>query len=98
MATWKTITLGGTKKCRHNTCSRFTPHLLGGTNKNITTGSRVTNKRKVEAMDKQVDVSTEKLEVMRAIEEANDTQVKMVSAFIAGIKVNLTTDKEEKTA
>lgn len=49
-------------------------------------------------MDKQVDVSTEKLEVMRAIEEANDTQVKMVSAFIAGIKVNLTTDKEEKTA
>ena len=46
-------------------------------------------------MEKQVDVSTEKLEVMRAIEEANDTQVKMVSAFIAGIKVNLATKQEE---
>ena len=46
-------------------------------------------------MEKQVDVSTEKLEVMKAIEEANDTQVKMVSAFIAGIKVNLATKQEE---
>lgn len=46
-------------------------------------------------MDKQVDVSTEKLEVMRAIEEADDTQVMLVSAFIAGVKVNLTTDKKE---
>lgn len=48
-------------------------------------------------MEKEIDVSTEKLEVMRAIEEANDTQVKMVSAFIAGIKV-MVADKTEKSA
>lgn len=46
-------------------------------------------------MEKQVEVSTEKLEVMKAIENADDTQVMLVSAFIAGIKVNLATKQEE---
>ena len=68
--------------------------MLGGTNILPQKGPGY-KQRKVEAMEKQVEVSTEKLEVMKAIEEANDTQVMMVSAFIAGIKVNLSTNKEE---
>lgn len=45
-------------------------------------------------MEKQVEISSDKLEVMKAIENADDTQVMLVSAFIAGIKVNLIDKKE----
>ncbi len=67
--------------------------MLGGTNILPQKGPDY-KQRKVEAMEKQVEVSTEKLEVMKAIENADDTQVMLVSAFIAGIKVNLIDKKE----